>query len=123
MRARNKLIEELKTQLESDKLYSSKDRLLLALLDNALTLYTSSMKKVKKEGAVTTYLDMNGSERERINPQYTVALELSKEILKQLNQLYLTPASRQLLKAVPNKDDDPFTKLVEEMNEMDVETR
>ena len=123
----SKIIENLKQQLEDDKLYSSKDYLLLTLLENAYSQYLTAIENVKEVGAVITIIDTNENERQRINPWYTVSLELSKEILKMLNQLYATPASRMLIKELANKqdDNDPFNKLVTTMKRMDeeIETR
>ena len=123
----SKIIENLKQQLEDDKLYSSKDYLLLTLLENAYSQYLTAIENVKQQGAVIEFLDTNENTRQRINPHYTVSLELSKEILKYLNMLYATPASRQLLKELANKqdDNDPFNKLVTTMKRMDeeIETR
>ena len=115
------IIEELKTQLIEDKLYSSKDSLLFSMLVNTYTQYVEAIENIEKEGLIIEYLDDNLNMRKKPNPFYTISIELSKEIFKYLRELYLTPSSRKLIVDANNKkdEDDPLTKLVLEMNKIE----
>jgi P27 family predicted phage terminase small subunit len=117
----NELINSVKTQLIEEKLYSTKDSLLFSMLQNTYSQYLEAVEKIEIDGLIIEYLDDNQNLRKKPNPYYSVAIELSKEIFKYLNALYMTPVSRKLLEDAKNKkdEDDPLTLLTKQMSGMD----
>ena len=95
--------------------------MLLNLLDNAYTLYTEALEDISEHGAVIQQFDDNKNLREKISPHYTIYLDMHKEIVKCLSNMYLTPISRKLLD--DNLDavskDNPITKMINSLKDIE----
>ena len=114
-------LTSIQNQLIEDNLLNAKDTVLFSMLQNTYSQYLEAVEQVEMSGLIIEYLDDNQNMRKKPNPYYSISIELSKEIFKYLNALYLTPVSRKMLEDALNRkeEDDPLTTLEKSMTKMD----
>lgn len=119
MTRNKKIIQEIRTYLMNEGLYTAKDEISLILLENTYVQYVKAYEDVKKNGSTLDVYDYNENVKTIINPSFRNYLELQKELFKIIDSLYLSPKSRKANKS--NNDtkdgDDVFLKLMKTIND------
>lgn len=119
MTRNKKIIQEIRTYLMNEGLYTAKDEISLILLENTYVQYVKAYEDVKKNGSTIDVYDYNENVKTIINPSFRNYLELQKELFKIIDSLYLSPKSRKANKSnIDTKEgDDVFLKLMKTIND------
>ena len=114
-----KIITDIRKYLIEENIYTSKDEITLLLLENTYNQYLIAVKDVKQNGQTLITYDYNKNMKVVSNPSFRNQLELQKELFKLIDALYLTPKSRKTKKEVVDESENPFVKMMSELNDIE----
>ena len=118
------IIKDIRKFLIEENIYTSKDEITLMLLENTYAQYVIAVRDVKANGQTIATTDFKGNPKTIINPAFRNLMELQKELVKLIQELYLTPKSRKTKKETPeNPINNPFVTMLMDINGDRIEKR
>lgn len=110
-----KIIYDIRKYLVQESIYTEKDEITLILLENTYKEYLIAVKDVKDNGQTIITYDYNKNMKVVSNPAFRNLMELQKELFKIIDSLYLTPKSRKTKKEIIDESENPFIKMMNEI--------
>lgn len=114
-----KIIKQIKEYLVEENIYTEKDEITLMLLEVTYTNWLQAVKEVKLSGQTITYIDFNKNKKKVINPSFKIQLDLQKQLVNLIEQLYLTPKSRKTRKESVGTEKNPLMEMLKDISKIE----
>lgn len=117
--AKCKRIVDIKKYLVDEGIYTDKDEITLELLEITYLQYKQATENIKKQGQTIEIIDSKLNKRTIVNPSFKIWNDLQKQLIKLIENLYLTPRSRKTegTKEIGKKE-NPLLNLIKEIKEI-----